>query len=107
MGYFCSNCVAMRDGDPLWGHVRYSKTGKAYSTRCPKCTGKPSKEETGMSMSKKHYAAIAEAIATTVLDPDERAALADRLADVFKEDNALFNPILFRNAADAVLIKEE
>jgi nitrate/TMAO reductase-like tetraheme cytochrome c subunit len=110
MGYFCSTCVGYRDGEPLWDYVRASKSGKPYFTRCPVChisKDIPPKEETGMSMSKKHYTAIAEAVAETVLDPDERSALANRLAEIFKDDNALFNPILFRNAADAVLVKEE
>jgi hypothetical protein len=105
MGYFCATCVGYRDGEPLGEYARESKTGKIYFSRCPKCL--PPKEETGMSMTKKHYIAIADAVAETVLDPDERAALATRLAAIFKEDNALFNPILFRNAADAVLVKEE
>ena len=108
MRYFCSRCVNYRDDEPLWEYVRTSKTGKPYFAGCPGCLPmKGVEEETGMSMTKKHYTAIAEAVAETVLDPDERTVLANRLAEIFKDDNALFNRILFVNAADAVRVKEE
>jgi hypothetical protein len=105
--YVCMAC-GLRNDEPPWDRVLETKKGALYVVRCNQCLGmSPTEKETGMSMTRKHYTAIAEAVAETVLDPDERAALANRLAEIFKDDNVLFNRILFVNAADAVRVKEE
>jgi hypothetical protein len=55
-----------------------------------------------MSMSKMHYEQIADVIAQTILDPDERTALAARLGAVFIRDNPRFRLDDFAKRADAL-----
>lgn len=50
-------------------------------------------------MSRKHFEAIAEAVATSKLDLTDQAHIAMRLADVFERENPRFDRARFLDAA--------